>query len=75
VYQALGVALHVDDALLLDESVISRPRIGRLVQAVWQRPPDEIREAAARAYAAEYGQPLPEVSFEEVRENPYYRPN
>ena len=74
VYAALGKALGINVEALLGRS-ISRERFARLAEAVWEHSPAELRDAAQRAYAADFGAPLPEVSFDAARDNPYYRPD
>ncbi len=74
VYAALGKALGINVDALLGRS-ISRERFARLAEAVWEHPPAELRDAARRAYASDFGAPLPEVSFDTARDFPYYRPD
>jgi hypothetical protein len=74
VYAALGKALGINVEALLGRS-ISRERFARLAEAVWEHPPAELRDAARRAYASDFGAPLPEVSFAAARDNAYYRPD
>jgi hypothetical protein len=73
VYVALGKALGIDvDALL--RGSLSRDRCARLAEAVWERSPDELRSAARKAYADEFGVELPDVVFSKAREQRRYRP-
>ncbi|HVY31403.1 MAG TPA: hypothetical protein VHB79_32845 [Polyangiaceae bacterium] len=74
VYAAVGKALGIDVDAMLGRS-ISRERFARLAESVWERGPDEVREAAKRGYAADFAGELPEVSFASVREGPRYRPD
>ncbi|HET9931682.1 MAG TPA: hypothetical protein VFQ35_13370 [Polyangiaceae bacterium] len=73
VYAALAKALGIDVDAVLGRS-ISRQRFARLAVELWSRPPDELREAARRAYLAEFGVELPSVKRENGHENARYRP-
>jgi hypothetical protein len=74
VYWALGKALGIDVERALGRA-ISRERFARLAEAIWERPPAHLREAAVKAYQTEFGVALPEAQLTVVRDNAYYRPD
>lgn len=73
VYAALGKALGVDVDAVLGRS-ISRQRFANLAELLWGRPADELRDAARRAYAAEFGSEWANVARDTGHENPRFRP-
>lgn len=74
VYASIGRALGIDVDAALGRS-ISREAFASLARAVWERGPSEIREAAKRGYAADFGGGLAEVSFQALPPNPRFRPD
>lgn len=73
VYLALARELGTDIDPLLAR-VLTRERFARLAIPLWQRTPEEIRKAAARAYAKEFGHELESVSLTERVVHRRYRP-
>jgi hypothetical protein len=72
-YAAMGKALGIDVDTVLGRS-ISRQNFAKLAVLLWERPPEELRKAARRAYAAEFGAEWATVTREAGHENPRYRP-
>lgn len=73
VYLALARELGIDIEPLLGRA-ITRERFARLALPLWQRTPEEIEKAAARAYATEFGAELESVPLTERVAHRRYRP-
>jgi len=74
VYAGMGKALGIDVDAVLGRS-ISRQRFAKLAIELWSRSPEDLRQAARRAYLAEFGMELPQVKRASAQENAHYRPS
>ncbi len=74
VYVAIARALGIDVDAVLGRGRVRRERVAKLAMLVWGKPDEALREAARRAYLAEYKAELPDVKLEGRKEYARYRP-
>lgn len=72
-YRGIAGELDIDPQALLGRGAVSRARAGALVQAVLGKPPEELRQAAARFYEKAYGQRLPPVTLRRATDHRAWR--
>ena len=71
--EAMGRAMGVDVDAILGRGTIGRQQCAKLLYAVADHPPEEIRRAARQAFRSAFGRDLEKVTIETTKSNPTWR--